>query len=86
MFDNHEPPPDRWDRVIRFALGFIVGFPLGYFLITEVGPLRAEVAGFIIPICLVCGVVFGLLAAWRGDRVWKWIRDSGWFWPPSSRG
>jgi hypothetical protein len=74
MFDNHEPPPDHWDRVIRFVLGGIVGFFTGYFLLRNVGPFRAELASYVLWMGVISGLVVGALAAWQGDRIWAWFR------------
>lgn len=74
MFDDHQPKPDRWDRAIRFVLGGIVGFFVGFYWIGDTGILRAELAGYVLWIGVICGVVVGSLAAWHGDRVWAWFR------------
>jgi hypothetical protein len=70
MMDDFEPKPDRWDRLIRFGLGFAVGFFVGLF---EAWSFRND--HWLVPGALIGGLVLGVLAAWRGDRVWEWIRD-----------
>ena len=64
-----DPPVDRFEFWVRFSCGAVFGSLLGFALwLNLLTPVILEWA--VIPLA---AVVFGLAAAWWGDRFWHFI-------------